>query len=166
MPFRTLTISGAGGYHARLAVTRVKATVFNLADTSQRREIECLVDSGAVYTVAPAGILASLDIAPHSERTFMLADGRHVTWPVGNAGFAIASRQGASVVVFGQDDSPALLGVATLEELGLGLDPVRRELIPVPLPLFRVAPVPQTTSSSGRETTPAIFQRPSSQTIS
>lgn len=131
---------GAAGYHADMGVTRVQAVISNLADPSRRGEIEWMVDSGAVYTVAPARTLASLDIAPHSERTFILADGRQVTWPVGDAGFAIGSRQGASVVVFGQDDSPALLGVATLEELGLGLDPVRRELIPVPLPLFRVRP--------------------------
>ena len=119
-----------------MGVTRVNTTVFNLADPSRRLEIELLVDSGAVDTVVPAGTLASLDIAPHSERTFVLADGSEVTWPVGDAGFAIGSRQGASVVVFGKDDGPVLLGVATLEELGLGLDPVRRELIPVPLPLY------------------------------
>ena len=121
-----------------MGITRVRTVIFNLADPSRRIEIEWLVDSGAVYTVVPAQTLARLDIAPHSERTFVLADGREVTWPVGDAGFVIGSRQGASVVVFGEDQSPALLGVTTLEALGLGLDPVRRELIPVPLPLFRV----------------------------
>ena len=120
-----------------MGITHVKATVLNLANPSQQVEIEFVVDSGAVYTVIPERVLASLDISPHSERTFSLADGRRVTWPVGNAGFAIGPRQGASVVVFGPDDTPALLGIATLEELGLGLDPVRRELIPLPLPLYR-----------------------------
>jgi len=119
-----------------MGLTHVKATVFNLINPSQQVEVEFLVDSGAIYTVIPARVLASLTISPHSERTFLLADGRQVTWPVGNAGFAIGSRQGASSVVFGADESPALLGIATLEELGLGLDPVRRELIPIPLPLF------------------------------
>ena len=119
-----------------MGTTHVKAAVFNLLDPSKQAEIEFMVDSGAVYTVIPAASLQSLNITPHSERTFVLADGRQVTWPVGNAGFTIGSRQGASVVVFGPDDTPALLGVATLEELGLGLDPVRRELIQIPLPLF------------------------------
>src|SRR3989304_10471221 len=99
-----------------MGITHVKATVSNLAHPSQQVEIEFVVDSGAVYTVIPERVLASLDISPHSERTFSLADGRRVTWPVGNAGFAIGPRQGASVVVFGPDDT--LLGIATLEELG------------------------------------------------
>lgn len=119
-----------------MGITHVKATVFNLASPSRQVEIEFLVDSGAVYTVIPERVLASLDISPYSERTFSLADGRRVAWPVGNAGFAIGPRQGASVVVFGPDDTPALLGIATLEELGLGLDPVHRELIPISLPLY------------------------------
>ena len=29
----------------------------------------------------------------------------------------------------------ALLGAVTLKEIGLGLDPLRKELIPIPLPL-------------------------------
>jgi clan AA aspartic protease len=119
-----------------MGLTHVKATVFNLANPSQRSEIEFLVDSGAIYTVVPDRLLASLSISPHSDRPFVLADGRQVTWPVGNAGFIIGDRQGASTVVFGSDETPPLLGVATLEELGLGLDPVRKELSPIPLPLF------------------------------
>jgi len=119
-----------------MGITHVKALVFNLSNPGQKIEIEFLVDSGAVYTVIPTRTLEALGVIPHSERTFTLADGRTVTWPVGNAGFAIAPRQGASIVVFGPDDTPPLLGVATLEELGLGLDPVHKELITIPLPLF------------------------------
>jgi predicted aspartyl protease len=129
-----------GSENETMGITQVKAIVFNLLVPSQQVEIEFLVDSGADYTVIPRGILASLNITAHSERTFTLTDGRQITWPVGNARFAIGSRQGASVVVFGQDDTPALCGIATLEELGLGLDPVHRELIPIPLPLFHVCP--------------------------
>jgi predicted aspartyl protease len=113
-----------------MGMTHVKCIVFNLINPSQQAEIEFLVDSGAIYTVIP-----------HSERIFTLADGRQITWPVGNAGFTIGSRQGASVVVFGPGDTPSLLGVATLEELGLGIDPVRRELTQIPLPLFSAAPL-------------------------
>jgi clan AA aspartic protease len=123
-----------------MGMTHVKCIVFNLINPSQQTEIEFLVDSGAIYTVIPAVSLQSLNITPHSERIFTLADGRQITWPVGNAGFTIGSRQGASVVVFGPGDTPSLLGVATLEELGLGIDPVRRELTQIPLPLFSAAP--------------------------
>ncbi len=124
-----------------MGITHVKASVFNLSEPGQHLEIEFLVDSGAVYTVIPTRTLQALGVTPHSERTFTLADGRQVTWPVGNAGFAIGPRQGASVVVFGPDETAALLGVATLEELGLGLDPVHKELITIPLPLFLCSPL-------------------------
>ena len=124
-----------------MGIRHVKASVFNLTNPVQQVEIEFLVDSGAVYTVIPTRTLEFRGITPHSERIFTLAGGRTVTWPVGNAGFAIAPRQGASIVVFGPDDTPPLLGVATLEELGLGLDPVHKELITIPLPLFVCFPL-------------------------
>ena len=44
-------------------------------------------------------------------------------------------------MVFGPDDSPPLLGVATLEELGLCPDPVHKELVTIPLPLFVCFPL-------------------------
>ncbi len=118
-----------------MGITHVKGWVINPISPTHRSELEFLVDSGAIYTVIPKDILHRLGISPHSERTFTLADGRQVTWGVGNAVFAIGSRQGASTVVFGEDPARALLGAVTLEELGLGLDPLRRELIPIPLPL-------------------------------
>ena len=35
------------------------------------------------------------------------------------------------MVVFGDEDAEPLLGAVTLEEFGLGVDPVRRRLVPV-----------------------------------
>lgn len=37
-----------------------------------------------------------------------------------------------TIVVFGEPGCDALLGAVTLEEFGLGVDPIRRQLIPVP----------------------------------
>jgi hypothetical protein len=44
-------------------------------------------------------------------------------------------RQGASPVIFGEKGDHALLGAVTLESLGVLLDPLRRELRPLPLVL-------------------------------
>lgn len=119
-----------------MGITHVKAWIANPTNPAQRRELEFLVDSGAMYTVVPRSVLAELGIMPHSQRTFTLADGRQVTWGVGNAMFTLGDRQGASSVVFGEDKGPFLLGVVTLEELGLGLDPIRKQLVSIPLPLM------------------------------
>jgi hypothetical protein len=40
-------------------------------------------------------------------------------------------------VIFGEPEDSVLLGALTLESLGLALDPLRRELYPIPL-LFAV----------------------------
>jgi aspartyl protease family protein len=111
----------------------VKAWLFNLNEPKKQTELAFLVDSGAIYTVIPRRIAEDIGIIAHSSRVFELADGRKVTWPVGNAGFRIGDHQGASIVIFGEE---TLLGITALETLGLGLDPVRKELVPIPLPLM------------------------------
>jgi hypothetical protein len=47
------------------------------------------------------------------------------------------------IVVFGDEGALPLLGAVTLEEFGLGVDPIARKLIPVPGLLVRIeAPGP------------------------
>lgn len=100
--------------------------------------VKLLVDWGAVYSVIPSSILARLGIESHGERTFMLADGTEVSRRVGDAIFFIDGNRGASPVIFGESGDAALLGVVTLEAVGLTLDPIRRILRPLPLILGRV----------------------------
>lgn len=50
-----------------------------------------------------------------------------------NASFQYQNEIGASPVIFGDKDDIFLLGVVTLESLGLILDPIRRELKPLPM---------------------------------
>ena len=54
-------------------------------------------------------------------------------------GQAWASVNGDSVitlVIFGEDDGPALLGAYTLEGLALAVDPVEQRLVPTHLILY------------------------------
>jgi hypothetical protein len=53
----------------------------------------------------------------------------------GIALFKYGSRIGGADVVFGQEGDSVLLGAFTLEALGLSLDPLRRELKPLPMVL-------------------------------
>lgn len=92
-----------------------------------------LVDSGAVYSVVPAKVLARLGIKPHSKEEFTLANGQAITRGLGDALFSYKGRRGASPVVFGEPGDSCLLGSVTLEALGLSLDPLRRELKPLPM---------------------------------
>jgi hypothetical protein len=52
---------------------------------------------------------------------------------VGEAAFSYQGRTRVSPVMFGEPGDATLLGVMTLESLGLMLDPVRQELRPMEL---------------------------------
>ena len=116
-----------------MGLTEVRVRVGNPADLARTTELEFLVDSGAVYTVAPAPVLAGLGVVPHSERDFILANGEVVHRSIGTATFEYRGTRGDSLVVFGEPGDAALLGATTLEGFGFILDPFRRELKPIPM---------------------------------
>ena len=78
-------------------------------------------------------ILEKLGIKPLIEQEFRLADGSKVTRKKGGAVFKYQGRIGVADVIFGEVGDYALLGAFTLEALGLALDPLRRELKPLPM---------------------------------
>jgi predicted aspartyl protease len=104
------------------------------ADPTGRRfrPVEALVDTGASYTTLPASFLRDLGVTPHSQRPFLLATGETVMRDIGRTWVRIDGRTEMTIVVFVEDGAPPLLGAVTLEELGLGVYPVARKLIPVP----------------------------------
>src|SRR5215470_12108643 len=72
----------------------------------ERREpVTLLVDSGSTYTWVSAARLRSLSVVPTERRRVVTIEGQ------------VAERDSAEVLI-------------TLEGLGLGVDPVRRKLIP------------------------------------
>jgi predicted aspartyl protease len=118
-----------------MALTFLKVTVINPEDARRSRDAEFLVDSGAVYSVMPAAQLAALGIESSSHEEFVLANGERIKYPVGNAFFAYGGKTRAAPIIFGEPDV-YLLGATTLEALGVVLDPIRRELRPLPMTLM------------------------------
>ena len=94
-------------------------------------EIAALVDTGATYTLVPAPILRRLGVEPIGRQTFLIADGSRVEREIGQVSIRLDDRSRTTVVVFGDEDAEPLLGAVTLEEFGLGVDPVGRRLVPV-----------------------------------
>lgn len=123
-----------------MPLMHVTVRVANPARPRRFARVKFLVDSGAVYSVVPARTLERLGVRPHSRHTFVLADGSELTRSMGDAAFRLDGRQGASPVIFGETGDSALLGAVTLEALGLVLDPLRRELRPLPLVLAHGLP--------------------------
>ncbi len=118
-----------------MGLVHIRARVANPARPRKLARLNFLVDSGAVYSVVPATPLRRLGIRPHSRRTLTLGDGTEITRQVGDAVFLINAERGASPVIFGEKGDSTLLGKVSLEALGLILDPIRRELRPLPMVL-------------------------------
>jgi predicted aspartyl protease len=89
-----------------MAIIFLKVKVINPEHPKKVKECEFLVDSGAVYSVVPHKVLKALGIRPTSSQEFILANGEIVKRPT------------------------------TIEALGMILDPIRRELKPLPMVLM------------------------------
>ena len=117
-----------------MGLTHLEIEVGNPANPEVTEALDFLVDSGAIYSVAPAAILDRLGIKPLTEQEFRLADGSKIVRKKGVAIFKYGTRIGGADVIFGEEEEDSLLlGAFTLEALGLALDPFRRELRELPM---------------------------------
>lgn len=118
-----------------MGLTVLEVEVGNPAQPDVTEKVEFLVDSGAIYSVVARSILQRLGIRPLTEEQFRLADGSKIVRDKGVAIFRYGKRVGGADVIFGEEGDSTLLGAFTLEALGLSLDPLRRELKPLPMVL-------------------------------
>src|ERR1043166_6776240 len=102
--------------------------------------VEFLVDSGAVYSVVDGAILRRLGCKPYRRKRVYLADGTAIEREIGDAYFEYGGIGGPAPVVFGKKGDINLLGATTLEALELVLDPFKRELRPMTMPLMGASP--------------------------
>ena len=118
-----------------MGLTTVDVEVANPFDLSRKVTLFFLVDSGAAYSVIPSAVLESLGIEPARERTFILANGQPVRRRIGEARMTFQGEGATCVVMFGEEGDSTLLGVTTLENLGLIFDPIRQKIMTLPMML-------------------------------
>jgi len=100
--------------------------------TGKERNVRFWVDSGATYSLLPELVWKAIELEPKREHEFVLADGRVVKRKVSECCIVLPQGEGHTPVVLGEPgDDEALLGVVTLEILGLVLDHFRRTLEPM-----------------------------------
>ncbi len=117
-----------------MGVTTARVVIRSVAERERSVEVDLTVDTGAIYSVVPATVLASIGIEPEERRReFDLADGRTVRRDLGWAIFEVQGCRAPSRVIFGVRGDAGLLGMVTLEELGLSVDPLKRSLRPLRL---------------------------------
>ena len=105
-------------------------------DGRQSLDIVATVDTGAAYTTLPANLLRELGIESMGQRRFLLADGSRTELDYGQAWATIGEDSVVTIVVFGRNDGPSLLGAYTLEGLSLAVDPVEQRLDPAQLIMY------------------------------
>lgn len=115
-----------------MSITYLDIKVKNPQNPKKETTGHFLVDSGAVFSVMPGSILKKIGIKPTGKQRFSLANGEVIEKEVGNGLFEYRGNLRSSPVVFGSENI-FLLGAVTLESLGVILDPINRELKPLPM---------------------------------
>ena len=95
------------------------------------QELEMEVDTGSTYTALPREMLEALGVPLNRTAQSRLADGTVQVVELGETTIRLAGKQFTTTVIFAEEGEPSLLGVITLEDALLAVDPVNNELIPV-----------------------------------
>lgn len=119
-----------------MGLTRLRIKVKKGPAAKAERELEFLIDSGAVNTVVPSKVLKELGVKPFKKTSFILANGGTIERDVGGAFFEYKGHRGVAPVVFGEENDSLLLGATTLEALELALNPLTRDLFPLQMTLM------------------------------
>jgi predicted aspartyl protease len=120
-----------------MGLTYVDAEV--LGARGKRRSVRLMVDSGAMYSVLPRAVWRAIGLKAKRELVFTLADGTEVKRSVSECLIRLEGHEGHTPVVLGEKADEALLGVVTLENLGLVLNPFERSLRPMRMMMASVS---------------------------
>ena len=97
------------------------------ANKERAEEVEFLTDTGAFHTTLPPGLAERLGIKELARTKVTLADSREVEVSLSYAYIKALDREGVMPGVILEVPEP-LLGVSTLESLGLRVDPTTGKL--------------------------------------
>jgi clan AA aspartic protease len=116
-----------------MGLNDVDATV--TGPNEQSRQLKLLVNNGAAYSLLPTNVWKALKLKPMETHTFTQADGTHVDCQISECSIALNGVERHSPVILGKPGDERLLGVMTLEILGIVLDQLKRGLRPMKLRL-------------------------------
>ena len=104
-----------------------------VGDQQGRRfeEIEVTVDTGSTFTAVPRTLLQNLGVPVERLAQSRLADGSTAPVDIGWTMIRLEGQTFPTRVIFADENTPSLLGVVSLEEALLAVDPVGQRLVPV-----------------------------------
>ena len=103
-----------------------------IGDPQGRRfeDIDVIVDTGSTFTAVPRTTLQRLGVPVERSVQSELADGSNAPVDIGRTMVRLEGQEFPTPVIFAEAGEPTLLGVVTLEEALLAVDPVAGRLIP------------------------------------
>jgi len=108
-----------------MGLTSAKVTISG-AKTSE--QLELLVDTGSIYTWVSRDTLSRIGPRPLGRRSFRTIEGGEIVRDVGEATVELAGERATRIVVYAEPSDVQVLGVDSLEGLGLEVDPTTRRL--------------------------------------
>jgi predicted aspartyl protease len=112
-----------------MGLTHVTARICDLTGASAHPfEAEFLVDTGSIDCMAPSEKLRAAGVRPEGKRVYELANGQPIEYEYGFARVAFFGDETVVQVIFGPPNTEPILGVVALENTGVVVDPVTRNL--------------------------------------
>jgi clan AA aspartic protease len=102
-----------------------------------KERVRFLVDSGVAYTLLPLNVWRAIGLTPKRTMEFVLADGTTIQRGVSECHIVLPQGEGHTPVILGEESDEALLGIVTLEILGLVFNPLNRTLQPLRMRLVK-----------------------------
>ena len=99
--------------------------------SKKQKTVKFLIDSGATYSLLPKKVWKAIGLKPKRKMSFTLADGTTVDKAISETYIVLPQDQAHTPVILSEEDDQVLLGVVTLEILGLVLNPFDRTLNPM-----------------------------------
>ena len=95
--------------------------------------LEVIVDTASTFTAVPRELLQRLGVTVERSVPSKTADGRTVPVDVAHTTVRLEGLQFPTPVIFAEDGEPSLLGVVTLKQAALAVDPLEGRLVPTNL---------------------------------
>jgi clan AA aspartic protease len=114
-----------------MGLSYVNMNIANPVNRKKSGTERMLVDTGANYSLIDKKRLKKMGVKPLRSMEFKLADGTTIKRDIGEVTFSYKGREATAPVIFGEKGDANILGVVTLENMGMMVDPFKRELKPL-----------------------------------
>jgi len=108
--------------------TTAAVRICNPQDRAKCIETELIVDTGSTYTWVRKERLEMIGVKPTGLKRFRTIEGKTIEREVGEAVIECLGESATRIVVFAEKGDAEVMGVDTLEGLGLEIDPVTKQL--------------------------------------